>query len=52
VNTFYDEKVTKYIMGAESLDTFNDFIKTLKSMGIDEAVKIQQAALDRYNSGK
>ncbi|OUS69472.1 ABC transporter substrate-binding protein [Paenibacillus sp. MY03] len=52
VNTFYDEKVTKYIMGAESLDTFNDFIKTLKGMGIDEATKIQQAALDRYNSGK
>jgi putative aldouronate transport system substrate-binding protein len=37
-------------MGKESLDSFDNYIQTLKDMGIDEALKIEQAAFDRYNS--
>lgn len=52
INTFYSEKTTKFIMGVEPLDKFDDFVKTLQGMGIEEAIQIQQAALDRYNNRK
>ncbi|CAM4137840.1 extracellular solute-binding protein [Paenibacillus alkaliterrae] len=47
-NTYAEEMMLKFIMGAESLDKFDDFVATMKSFGIDEAVKIQQTAMDRY----
>jgi putative aldouronate transport system substrate-binding protein len=50
INTFKSEKTTKYIMNVESVDSFDEFVKTINSMGIEEAIKIQQAALDRYNT--
>lgn len=49
VNTFKDEMFNKFIMGAEPLDNFDKYVKTIESMGIQEAIKIQQAALERYN---
>ncbi|MFE5320623.1 extracellular solute-binding protein [Paenibacillus sp. NPDC056579] len=48
VNTFKDEMFNKFIMGAEPLDNFDKYVKTIEGMGIQEAVKIQQAALERY----
>lgn len=50
VNTYKDEMILKFIMGAESLDNFDKFVETIKSLGIDKATEIQQAALDRYNN--
>jgi putative aldouronate transport system substrate-binding protein len=52
INTYKDEKILKFIMGVEPLDKFDDYVKQIKKMGIDEAIKIQQAALDRYNNRK
>ncbi|WP_248925691.1 extracellular solute-binding protein [Paenibacillus hamazuiensis] len=49
VNTFKDEMFNKFIMGAEPLDNFDKYVKTIEGMGIQEATKIQQAALERYN---
>ncbi|MGM7719803.1 extracellular solute-binding protein [Metabacillus sp. Hm71] len=48
LNTYYDETVIKFIMGEEPLDHFDDFVETLKGMGIERAIELQQAALDRY----
>ncbi len=48
INTYSDEMVVKFIMGVEPLDSFPAYIDNLKSIGIEEAVAIQQAALDRY----
>lgn len=48
LNTYYDEFVIRFIMGEEPLDNFDEFVATLKGMGIDTAVELQQAALDRY----
>ena len=46
INTFYDEMFVKLIMGREkNTDTL---VKTLKRMGIDNAVKIYQTAYERY----
>jgi putative aldouronate transport system substrate-binding protein len=50
VNTYYEEMVNKFIMGVEPISGFDKFVETIQGMGIEEAVKIQQAALDRFNS--
>lgn len=49
VNTYFNETINKFVMGIEPLDNFDKFVGTLKSMGIEEAIKLRQAALDRYN---
>lgn len=48
IQTYKDEMVNKFIMGKESLDKFDEFVETIKSMGIDEVLKAEQAAYDRY----
>lgn len=38
----------KFVMGAEPLDQFDKYVKTIESMGLAEALEIQQKALERY----
>lgn len=49
VETTCDEMIFKYIMGLEPMDKFDDLVNTIKGFGIEEAIDIYQAALDRYN---
>jgi len=49
INTYTDEMLLKFIMGNESLDKFDAYVERLKQMKIDDAIAIQQAALERYN---
>lgn len=49
INTYIEEMSTKMVMGVESLDKFDEYLAQMKKMGIDRAIAIQQAALDRYN---
>lgn len=51
ITTFVLETETKLIMGIQPIESFDfaQYNKTLKNMGIDQAIKIQQDALDRYN---
>jgi putative aldouronate transport system substrate-binding protein len=48
--TFCQENFLKFITGDKPLSDLDDFVATLKSMGIEEAMAIQQSALDRYMS--
>ncbi|WP_135553686.1 type 2 periplasmic-binding domain-containing protein [Paenibacillus cymbidii] len=48
INTFTKEKLDKFVMGVEPMEKFDAFVKTLKDMGIERAVAIQQAAYKRY----
>jgi putative aldouronate transport system substrate-binding protein len=48
LETYKNEMIDKFITGAESLDKFDDYIKTLKKLGIEDATKLYQAAYDRY----
>ncbi len=48
INTYVNENKLKFIYGTQSLDTFDDFVNTIKKMGIERAIEIQQAAYDRY----
>jgi putative aldouronate transport system substrate-binding protein len=39
-------------MGAEPLTSFDKYKDQLKKMGVERAIALKQAALDRYNSRK
>lgn len=48
INIYLDEMLNNMIIGKVSVDKFNDYVKTAKTMGIERAIKIQQDAYDRY----
>lgn len=47
--SYVSEMTTKFIIGLEPMEKYDQYLDTLKKMQIDEAVKIMQNALDRYN---
>lgn len=49
VRTFSDEMYTKFIMGSESIDNFDQYVNQLKKMNIEKAIQLQQSAVERYN---
>lgn len=50
VNTYYDEMFLRFITGKTT--NVDAFVKTLKQMKIDEAIKIYQTAYDRFKKRK
>ncbi len=50
LETYVESMSLKFIMGSESFDNWNSFVNTIKSMNVDEAIQIQQAAVDRFNA--
>lgn len=48
INTYVDEMTLKFICGMESFDNWDAFIKQIKKYKADDAIKIQQAAYERY----
>ena len=48
IKTYVDEMQVKFMIGDESLDNFDTFVKNIEGMGIDQAIEIQKAALARY----
>ncbi|MNI80286.1 hypothetical protein D3C73_1368070 [compost metagenome] len=52
MKTYRDEMFNKFVMNVEPIENFDKYVQTLKSMGIDDAVKVRQAALDRFLSRK
>ena len=50
ITTYRDEMALKYILGNESLDTFDEYVQNIKNMGLDRALEIQNGALERYNA--
>lgn len=50
IKIYVDEQSQRWIMGAEDVDaTWDTFVSTVKSMNLDEMIKIKQAAYDRLN---
>ena len=52
IDTYAEENVMKFITGENSFDMWDEFIGTIKSMGIEECIEIYQAAYDRYMAPK
>lgn len=46
--TYVDECAVSFISGYTSLDSFDSYLNTLKSMQIDELIAVKQAQYDRY----
>ncbi len=49
VTTRCDEAVIKIITGQQPVDEWDMVVSELKAMGVEDAVQIQQAALERFN---
>ncbi len=49
VETYVNEMYLQFVTGATSMDKYDDYIKNVKGMRIDDAVKITQAAYDRWS---
>ena len=50
IETYVNENVLKIIVGEASIDTWDTMVQGIQSMGIQDCIDIQQAALDRYNA--
>ncbi len=50
IETYRSEMVIRFILGTEPIENYDDFVDTIKSMNIEKAIEIQQAALDRFNA--
>ncbi len=50
ISTYADGEILKFILGDRSMDTYDDFLSTVESMGLDRITEIQQQAYDTYMS--
>ncbi len=50
LKTYRDEMTIKFIRGEEPLDNYDQYLKTLGSMGIDRVKEITQEAVDEYHA--
>lgn len=50
IETYVQECNVKFIMGQMSLDDYDSYRDTLRGMGIEDCIALQQAAMDRYLS--
>ena len=48
VKTYYQEMLAKFIMGVEPLDNFDKYVAELNARGLQEILKLQQAAYEKY----
>lgn len=50
INSYATEMETKFILGMEPLSNLSKYRQTLKDMGIEDVIKVMQAAVDRYEN--
>ena len=50
VNTYISTNMYSFINGKKSFDEYDAFVKEIKNFGIEDAIKIYEAALKRYNN--
>ena len=50
INTVVAERAMKFIVGEESLDKFDDYVKELEGYGLADCLAIQQAGYDAFMS--
>lgn len=50
IDTYVQESTTAFILGRKSIDEFDDYVQTLKNMGIDKVIAARQSAYERYLS--
>ena len=50
IDTYVNEMTLKFILGQESLDKFDEYVKNVEKLGIGEVLEMKQAAYDRYQT--
>jgi putative aldouronate transport system substrate-binding protein len=48
INTYANKMRDSFIMGLDPLEKFDEYVKTIESMGIDKAIAVYQAAYERF----
>lgn len=48
IDSYVNEMTVKFIMGMTDMSEYDAFVSQIKAMNIDQAIALQQAALDRY----
>lgn len=48
IDTYVEEMTYQFVTGQASLDQYDAYVEQVKALGIDRAIAIRQAALDRY----
>ena len=48
IDTYVEEMTYQFVTGQASLDQYDAYVEQVKALGIDKAIEIRQAALDRY----
>ena len=49
LSTYIQENLLSFVTGSKSLDEYDEFIETVKSMNLERVVELKQSALDRFN---
>ena len=50
IGTYAQTELLRFVVGENSMDQWDTFVETCKSMGIDDCVEIYQVAYDRYEA--
>ena len=50
IETYMEETISRILVGNDPVDTLSTMADTLRSMGIEDAIALKQAAYDRYVS--
>ncbi|MCR4777603.1 MAG: extracellular solute-binding protein [Lachnospiraceae bacterium] len=50
IRTLVQENTIKFITGQKPMEEYDSFVADLHTYGIDDCIKYQQAAVDRYNA--
>jgi len=51
ITTYVDEMTTKFITGGASFSEWDNYVATLKKMGLEEFMELYKAGYDRYKNG-
>jgi putative aldouronate transport system substrate-binding protein len=49
ISTYVSEMQIKFVMGSEPLSNYDKFVDQIKKLNVEEAIKIRDAAVERYN---
>lgn len=52
ITKYVDEMKSKFVAGEESFDDWDDYVEQVESMGLDEYMKIQEKAFERYEANE
>lgn len=49
IDTYKQEMIAKFILGQEPIENFDKFVEQIKKLGIEKALTLKEAAIQRYN---